>query len=272
MVTVQIGLVDPTVVVQARAEEDSLPVLRQVLRALGDSVAARREPLEDAELALTEACANVVAHAYPDGAGEVEVTIVVADTDLRLRVRDFGRGMPAADQEAATGRRGHGLVMIDGIAHELEILGNGGTEVGMTIDMGEPMATAVDGATPDVQPAERIVRRLVAVVAAQADMPVDRTLEALLVAEMVVRGALPRLVGERMEVAVEQTPEGIGLRLGPLEQDAAEATVRDSDVPAIGPVIARLADDVETERGELDGRGVEYLRLHVGARKPAAKA
>ena len=59
------------------------------------------------------------------------------------------------------------------------------------------MAETVDGGAPGVDPTERLLRRLVAVAAAQLDMPSDRVVEALLVAELVARNALRYLTGDR---------------------------------------------------------------------------
>ncbi len=72
----------------------------------------------------------------------------------------------------------------------------------MTFPMGRPVAETVDGAVPGIDPTERMVRRLVAVVAAQLDMPSDRVVEALLVAELVARNALRYLTGDPAQVSL----------------------------------------------------------------------
>jgi len=259
---VDVGFIALGLRLRVPAVEASLPVARQVLRAMGDTVAADREALEDAELALTEACANAVEHAYPDDEGVVEITLSPGEQDMHVSVRDFGRGMPSSEAEPLGGR-GYGLLMIEGIARTVEVRGDGGTEVAMTLGMGAPEVSTVDGAIPGVQPAERVLRRLVAVVAAQADMPVDRTLEALLVAEMAARAALRRLVGDTVKLRITRSGEGIELRVGPLEENGAEAAVSESEVPAIGSVVKRLASAVRTEREQAHGVNVEYLVLRI---------
>lgn len=264
MVEVEIGIVVPGVRLRVPAVQDSLPIVRQALRAFGDTAAVEREALEDAELALTEACANAVEHAYPGGDGIVEVAVTAKDADLVLSVRDFGRGMPSAARDDPA--PGYGLVVIDGIAREVVIRGDGGTLIEMTIGMGDPPVATVDGAIPGAQPAERVIRRLVAVLAAQVDMPVDRTIEALLVAEMVARSSLRRLVGDRVRLRMSRTATGLELRVGPLEERGAEAAVKESEVPAIGSVVERLADGVQVEREHLDDVEVEYLVLLLEAR------
>lgn len=265
---VEIGVSEPGLRLRVPAIEDSLPVVRQVLRALADTIAAESEELEDAELALTEACANAVEHAYPDSEGVVEITLFPREHEMLVSVRDFGRGMPPAGHEPP-GRRGHGLVMIEGIARAVEISGGDGTEIAMTLHVGEPQPATVDGAAPGLQPTERVIRRLVAVLAAQSDMPVDRTLEALLVTEMATRIAYRRLVGELAKLRVTRWGSSIELRLGPLELYGGEAAVKESEVPAIGSVVERLSDGVRTEREAAGDSEVEYLVLSIRPRVQA---
>ncbi len=64
MIVIRIGIVRPDLHLTVPAEDDSLPVVRQVLRSLGETVDAEEAALEDAELAVTEAMANAVEHAY----------------------------------------------------------------------------------------------------------------------------------------------------------------------------------------------------------------
>jgi serine/threonine-protein kinase RsbW len=50
------------------------------------------EPAGEIELALTEALANVIEHAYQgDGSQRIELTVAGDDGTLRIRVRDWGR-------------------------------------------------------------------------------------------------------------------------------------------------------------------------------------
>ena len=260
VIDIEIALDRPELRLQVPAKEESLPVVRQALRSLGDTVDAEREALEDAELALTEACANVVEHAYAEGGGEVQVSLVSHEAEMVARVRDSGSGMPAPEFQAPTGR-GYGMVMIEGIARSVEVRVEDGTEVAMTFDLGTQRAPA-NGVSAE-QPCERIMRRLVAVVAAQADMPVDRMMEALLVAELVARHAMSRLVGDRVRIRITRDGDGFVLRLGPLEEQGAAATVRDSEVPAVGSVVERLADGVRVEHERVGVLDCEYLELRI---------
>jgi serine/threonine-protein kinase RsbW len=268
MIEVEFDILSPHVHLQVPAVEDSIPVARQALRSLGETIAAEREALEDAELALTEACANAVEHAYGEEGGKVVVTMAPHEDEMHVSVRDFGRGIPpavAADAEP----RGFGLAMIEGLARHVQIRREGGTEVSMAFPMGLADATTVDGSVPGVEPAERVLRRLVAVVAAQSDMASERLMEALLVAELVARYGLRHLIGERVRIRLERTGEGFDLQIGPLEPGGADAVVTESEVPGIGSIVDRLADGVRMETEDLDGVEVEFLVLHMD---PSANA
>ena len=89
MIDIEIGIVRPELTLQMPADQDTLPLVRQALRSLGETVDADLEALEDAELAVTEACANAVEHAYADGEGDIEVRF----TPRRVRA-EGQRGRP----------------------------------------------------------------------------------------------------------------------------------------------------------------------------------
>jgi anti-sigma regulatory factor (Ser/Thr protein kinase) len=54
-------------VLPARAE--NIAIVRHAFGALGDAFALAPQTMADIRLAVTEACTNVVVHAYPDDAG-----------------------------------------------------------------------------------------------------------------------------------------------------------------------------------------------------------
>ena len=67
------------------------------------------DALEDAELAVTEALANAVEHAYGEGEGEIRILVRPDESSLVVTVSDDGAGMPAEVRRrtrgAATGSR-----------------------------------------------------------------------------------------------------------------------------------------------------------------------
>jgi serine/threonine-protein kinase RsbW len=113
----------------ARAE--NVAVVRHAFGGLGDALGVPDQTLADVKLAVTEACTNVVIHAYPAGEGPMEVRASLTDGRLAIVVRDEGRGLlPRPDSPGL----GLGLPLIATLAESLE-LGKGPdetTEVRMT--------------------------------------------------------------------------------------------------------------------------------------------
>jgi anti-sigma regulatory factor (Ser/Thr protein kinase) len=100
------------------------------------------EVLDDIRLAVSEACANVVVHAYPDGEGLLVVQVFTSDDAVAVSVRDHGTGMaPRTDSPGL----GVGLPLIASLARTLELSASsgGGTEVRMAFDL-HPRALAED--------------------------------------------------------------------------------------------------------------------------------
>jgi len=266
VIDIRIGILRSDVRLELPASEDSLPVVRQALRSIGETVDADVEALEDAELAVTEALANAVEHAYADGDGEVHISFVARDEEMMVSVRDFGRGMDASDDRRSDDP-GYGLSMIEGIARSMDVRSANGTEIEMVFGLGTADPATADGAAPGVEPAERILRRVVAVVAAQVDMSVERVMEALLVVELVARHGLRYLIGEQAQIRVTRGEGAFELRLGPLEEGGAHNVVRDSEVPVVGSVVERLADEVRVEKARLGDIACEYLQLRLATER-----
>ena len=99
------------------------------LPATADSVAAARDAMrrfaQDMEvdvdgmvLAVSEAVANVVTHAYEDGAGDVELSAVASAHEIEVVVRDQGRGLEASGPSL---RPGYGMEIIRRLAEHVAI-------------------------------------------------------------------------------------------------------------------------------------------------------
>lgn len=117
------------------AEADNVPLVRHALRGLLEASGISDERTADIALAVTEACANAVLHAYKGGAGTFAVAADLAATGrLVVTVRDHGAGMaPRVDSPGL----GVGLPVMAAIAEALEIdaPGGSGTLVRMTFDL-----------------------------------------------------------------------------------------------------------------------------------------
>ena len=126
----------------ARAE--NVAVVRHVLGGIGDALDLDHEVLADIKLAVSEACANVVVHAYAGtGPGFMDLEVSTQDHHLAVVVRDHGRGMtPRADSPGL----GVGLPLIASLAETLELTNgaDGGTEVRMTFATSEAERATAD--------------------------------------------------------------------------------------------------------------------------------
>jgi serine/threonine-protein kinase RsbW len=116
----------------ARAE--NVAVVRHAFGGIGDALDVPDHALADVKLAVTEACTNVVVHAYPDSDGPMSVTARMTDGALTVVVSDEGRGiLPRPDSPGL----GLGLPLIATLASSLELGTNDRehTEVRMTFEL-----------------------------------------------------------------------------------------------------------------------------------------
>jgi serine/threonine-protein kinase RsbW len=120
------------------AETDNVPLVRHALRGLLEASGVPEERISDIALAVTEACANAVLHAYPRARGQFEAAADLSPGgELVVTVRDYGSGMaPRVDSPGL----GVGLPLMAAIADALEIdtPEGAGTVVRMTFDVAVP--------------------------------------------------------------------------------------------------------------------------------------
>jgi anti-sigma regulatory factor (Ser/Thr protein kinase) len=108
----------PDLVLTLPARAENVAVVRHAFGGLGDALDVDDQILADVKLAVTEACTNVVVHAYPGADGPMEVAASIRDGRLAIAVRDEGRGMlPRPDSPGL----GLGLPLIATLAESLEL-------------------------------------------------------------------------------------------------------------------------------------------------------
>ncbi len=112
-----------------------IAVVRRALEAIAEELGLPRRLVEDMRLAVTEACTNVVRHAYADGeadaANALRVELLPREGGMRVIVSDDGRGLrPSPD----LGGPGLGLPLIAALTSELEVT-HGADERGSRVAM-----------------------------------------------------------------------------------------------------------------------------------------
>jgi anti-sigma regulatory factor (Ser/Thr protein kinase) len=124
--------VDTDVNLTLPARPENVSVIRHVLGAFAEALRLPDELVEDLRLAVTEACTNVVRHAYPpERTGPVEISIKPLEEHVTIIVSDHGRGIGTSSDTTGPGL---GLPLIAAIADvvELQPVPGGGSRVAMT--------------------------------------------------------------------------------------------------------------------------------------------
>jgi anti-sigma regulatory factor (Ser/Thr protein kinase) len=135
------AVVTPDLELTVPARPENVAVVRHAMGGLGDAADVSDQVLADIKLAVTEACTNVVVHAYPNGEGPLGVRAGVEDEIVTIVVVDRGRGItPRPDSPGL----GLGLPLIATLADSLELgTGEAGeTEVRMTFRLSDEAVAA----------------------------------------------------------------------------------------------------------------------------------
>jgi serine/threonine-protein kinase RsbW len=100
------------------AHPENVALVRHVLAALAEALELPDAVVQDMRLAVTEACTNVVRHAYGDRPGPIDIVVRPKGEELEVTVADAGRGMgPSPD----TSGPGLGLPLMAALADRIAI-------------------------------------------------------------------------------------------------------------------------------------------------------
>lgn len=272
--------VEPEVRLVLPALPANVALVRQALAGLADELGVDATRTADMKIALTEACTNVVVHAYDGEPGPLEVTMAVEHGRLVLTVRDRGTGLrplPSRDDGAPLG---FGLALIASLSDELGLVGGRhGTEVRIAFALDDgaapPLAVqpstdapaSLDGILLRLSPPERtapVLGRIVSLVAARADFSIDRLSDAQIVSDAIAGAASTHMEDGSLRVAIDEHEQGFDLVVGPLVPGGAQRLISDTELPGLGCLLERLADTLTVEP---DGTsGGERLRARLVAR------
>jgi len=117
-----------------------------------------------------------------------------------------------------------------------------------------------------------VLGRVVGILAARADCPIDRLDDALLIADAIAAQAASFASDGRVNVRVVTETGSVELHVGPLRADGADGLIASTSLPGIGNVLERVADELESQTG-VNGDD-EYLRIRLGfgAQRPSTRA
>lgn len=255
----------PNVRLTLSNKPENVLLVREMLTGVAEMVDLDGSDLNDIRTAVTEACNNVVLHAYQGDEGPLEVEVYGgAQSALEVVVRDRGTGIRPRIRDAQETALGIGLSVIQALVRRVEFRDStgGGTEVRM--EFAAPSARALrtlsNGreALGDVTAAElstttdltivpaalagTVLPRVLTVLAARAHFSTDRISDAQMLADTLVAHVRESIRDDPLAVSVTVQVRKLELHIGPLREGGAQLIV-ESAVDGLGSVIERLADD-----------------------------
>jgi len=118
----------PDVRLTLPARPEGVAVVRQALAGMADALAFDAAVVADMKMAISEACTNVVVHAYEEDDGVLEVEMAASETGLTISVRDHGSGIrPRGERRGEAPALGLGLPLIAALSDAFELRGTAGT-------------------------------------------------------------------------------------------------------------------------------------------------
>jgi serine/threonine-protein kinase RsbW len=260
------------------AKAENVAVVRHALAGLAEQIGMDETGVADLKTVVTEACMNVVVHAYPEGGGPLDVEADPDSEGLTVTVSDSGGGIsPEADSERSSLKLG--LSLIAALSSSFSISGglDRGTEVMMRLPLvgggasgpaEKEIAVETGGTELTVGRAdllEPVLARLVGVLAARRDLSVERVSDAVLVTDAIADAAPGRFADGCVRLGLEESDEGLELRLGPMEKGAAGEIRSELEVPDLGGSLEALADELAIDESD-EG---DYLIVRFAGLAPA---
>lgn len=128
-----IGMIGEPACVRLEIENrpQNVALVRAALSGLAEAAGFDAELTSDIQTAVSEACNNVVLHAYEGAAGPMDVTVIYESDRVDVLVADRGTGITRLS--SAGDHMGLGLALISALADQAEFTSpsDGGTEVRM---------------------------------------------------------------------------------------------------------------------------------------------
>jgi hypothetical protein len=109
-----------------------------------------------------------------------------------------------------------------------------------------------------------VLSRVVGMLAARAQCPVDRLDDALLVADAIAAHTQTHTSNGHVTVRLVAGGDAIELHVGELREGGARGLLADASLPGVGNVLERIADEVQVSNAD-NGHEVLSLKLSFAA-------
>jgi anti-sigma regulatory factor (Ser/Thr protein kinase) len=254
----------PNVRLNLASTPENVVLVRGMLSGVAEAVSIDDSDLNDIRIAVTEACNNVVLHAYDGQAGLLDVEVSIGRSALTVVVRDHGGGISRPSEVLSETSAGIGLHVIRTLTHHIQFkdVPGGGTEIRMefatpgsapvkslpvgeqhlpTLALAGPPSTTLVNIAP-IGLARTVLPRMVSALAARAHFSTDRISDVQLLADALVAHAHQAISGDHLSIGVNVEPRDLELRIAPLEVGRAQGLISESEIEGLGAVIEKLAD------------------------------
>lgn len=252
----------PHVLLYLANKPENVLLVRETLSGVAQAIELDPSDLNDIQTAVTEACNNVVLHAYKGEEGPLEVEVCIDHDKLKVTVRDHGNGIGERDSSDPSSV-GIGLPVIQALTQDfrLEDAPGGGTEVRMEfltlgtrspgsfpdnrlelLTLSQPEAS--DAITVSVVPptlARTVLARLLSAIAAYAHFSTDQISDLQMVSDALVAHA-PGSIDGPLNVGVNVEPRKLELKIGPLGLGSSRRLIGSSNLHGVGGILEKLSD------------------------------
>jgi anti-sigma regulatory factor (Ser/Thr protein kinase) len=268
----------PAVHLELDSSPETLTLVRGALGAVAEVLALDPELLDDLKTAVSEACNNVVMHAYDGATGPLAVILYVDPDAIEVLVRDQGSGIPLS-APSDDRMQGVGVPIIRALAQQAEFRRppEGGTEVWMSFAgtrEGSPLFEAPEEPAPDDGWVERlsgdavvslspvsflgaVLGRLARALAARARFSLDRFSDVYLITDALAAHAARAAQGPRIAFGVSTNSRRLELTIGPFRSGSGSELREEQPVRDLGSALVLLSDALEIE----SSNGDEMLRV-----------
>jgi serine/threonine-protein kinase RsbW len=258
------------------ATAENVMVVRQAVAGLGEALGLSSARVADLKTVVTEACNNVVLHAYEDEPGPLLVRAEPGESDLEIQIADEGRGFrPRASEAEAS--LGLGLPLIAALSDSFEISGGAGHGSRTTIRFGYAPPEFSKNGAPSEAPTELamamtpgelvrpVLARVIGALAARAEFSVDRLADTVLLGDAVSTSGGRDFADGRVGISIKDGDGTLDVRVGPLVEGAGKRLLDEMDLPGQGS-LRSLANTMEIVKGETsEGEDAEFLVFEVSS-------
>jgi serine/threonine-protein kinase RsbW len=258
------------------ARPENVIVVRQAVAGLGEALGLSAHRLDDLKTVVSEACNNVILHAYEEDGGTLQIGAASDGVALEVSVSDAGGGFRPETGADETRSLGLGLPLIASLSDSFSITGAAGVGTTMTVrfNIADDVASTWNGAVPagavselEMQVeeglAQPVLARVIGAMAARAEFSIDKLNDTVLLGDAVTSHPAADFSAGCFEVAIRDGDGTLDVRVGPLVEGAGERLLDQMEIPE-GGSLRSLARSIEVETEQDDSGAIaEYLVFEV---------